>query len=95
MRIASSGCNRPLLSKEVHFPPQVKYLHAQLTGYGLQLLRIIKVRNPISEIPVGNIELREEAPFVREAAIGRQRRVCCGERHGIRPGIDEKFLAVF
>jgi hypothetical protein len=24
LRIASSGCNRPLLSKEVHFPPQRK-----------------------------------------------------------------------
>jgi hypothetical protein len=69
-----------------------KYLHAQLTRYGLRLLRIIKVRDSIS---VADIEFRKEAPFVREAAIGGERRVGCGERDGIRQGIDEKFLAVF
>jgi hypothetical protein len=59
------------------------------------LLHIIKVRDSISEIPVADIEFRKEALFVREAAIGGQRRVCCGERDGIMQGIDEKFLAVF
>jgi len=59
------------------------------------MFRIIKVRDSISQIPVSDIELGKEAPIIRETAIGRQRCICCGERDGIRQGVDEKFLAVF
>jgi hypothetical protein len=72
----------------------MKYLHTQLTGYGRLLLRI-KVKDFISRVPVADIELGKEAPIIREAAIGGQRRVCRGERDGIRHGIDVKFVAVF
>ena len=71
LRIASRGCEKTSLSKEVHLHPLRRYLHAQLTGYGLQLLHIIDVRDSISHVVAADIELGKEAPIIREAAISR------------------------